>query len=449
MFDPNVTGLMFFDKAPKLDVIAEAFEKYVWTSHRFHSCMENGYWVVRHDKMDRSYHFREEIVKDEEEIQKLALREQLSSLDPAYPRWRIFVFRAQQSGKSAVCFNAHHAIGDGLGILFAFAPLMGVESGNPLAHIPLPTTILPPSAQKLRRAASKAVLNDWKVATEPKRGLFARLLMLLHGWFIKSVRSFLRGAFTPLLIKPDSELSINMPLAKRDPLLPFSGSRTYARFPAVSMDAVKAVRAKYDCSVNDALMAALAGALRRYAIEIAGDKRLKEGGPAVECKSLAMIALPREVDESDLTTALCNKILFATTWLPIDEPTAAGRMARTISGCNDLKSKAYMTGLIGFTRFITNIAPRKLLDKAAGETWSKHTLCVTNVPAPSVPMRFPAEGGEEVKEVACVIANVMPQVSIVSYNGYIYAGIVADPQLIADTAALGEMWVEEFGILAA
>merc|ERR1712178_269043 len=124
-------------------------------------------------------------------------------------------------------------------------------------------------------------------------------------------------------------------------------------------------------------------------------------------------------------------------------------MTRTIESFVNVKSSAYIAGAVGLQNFLSGIAPRALLNKAAAEIWSKHTMQVTNVPSPSVPMRFPAEGGEIVTEVQLVIANVMPQVSMVTYNGNVYASIIADPALYPDTAALGRMWVDEFDALAA
>jgi len=162
-----------------------------------------------------------------------------------------------------------------------------------------------------------------------------------------------------------------------------------------------------------------------------------------------MIALPRKIDESNMFSALANKILFASMPLAIDEATAQGRMRRTIDACADLKSKPYMSGLIGFSNIMTSIIPHGVLRKAAGEVWSKHTFQVTNVPATDVEMTLPGEAGEPVKEISLVIANVMPQMSIITYNGMVYASLVADPSIIPDAAKLGQLWDAEFDVLAA
>lgn len=442
MFEPNVTSVMWFAEAPELEVIVQAFKKHLWSSHRVSSCIEGREFVARHAEMDQAYHFTERHVSTEAEIEALALELQLSPMDRTHPLWKVVVARARAPQRSAVILNFHHALGDGLGLLFLFSNTMGVEGGNPMSKIPLPNTVLPPSARK-------PPSNKPSPAAKPS-GLVGCLagIFRLPCQIMYNIKQCLRGALTPLVTTHDTELSINEPLAKRTPILPFNNRRAYTRFPAVPMSAVQAARKRRGISMNDAVMSALTGALRRYALDIRGDKVLAKEGSRVEFKSLVMLALPRRIDETDLTKSLVNNILFTSSPLPIDEHTVAGRVRRTVQGCDDLKSKAYMTGLIGFTKFITKVAPQSLLNKAAGETWSKHSLCVTNVPATSCEMTWPAEGGKPVGEISVVIANVMPQVSLVSYNGNLYAGLVADPELMPDPTALGRLWVSEFEALA-
>jgi len=264
---------------------------------------------------------------------------------------------------------------------------------------------------------------------------------------VAGIGAFLRGALLPVSAKPDSELSINPPLAERTPFQPFNGRRVMTRFPPVPMASVKAVTARYGCSVNDAVMAALTGALRRYGLEVRGDARLQAGAGALEFKTMLMIGLPRPINEQDLASSLCNNMLFASCPLPIDEPTAHGRLQRTMAACANLKSKAYMTGLTGVTNFLKGIAPDSILRKAVAETMCKHTLLVTNMPSPTVPITCPKDGGEVIREIQMVFPNAITQISLISYNGNVHGNIVADDSLFPDPAALGRIWLSEFAIL--
>mmetsp|Transcript_11553 Transcript_11553/g.30891 ORF Transcript_11553/g.30891 Transcript_11553/m.30891 type:complete len:466 (+) Transcript_11553:96-1493(+) len=430
MFETNITGVLFFDKAPEVDVIAKAFEKHLWPCERFSCCVEDGCWVNRHSEMDRSYHFQQQDVTSEAEIEALAMNVQLTPLDRSYPLWRIWVLNNQGwTGMSAVIMNVHHCVGDGIGMLFAMSPLIGVKGGDAMSMVPLPRKVLPP-------AMRKKMPNATKKPTEPKKSCFA------------GFKLFFKGCFVSLLSKHDAELTINPPLAKRTPFLPFSGKRVYTRLTSIPMSSIQAVRARHGCSMNDVVMAALAGALRRYAIEVREDTCLKAAKKPIECNTLVMIGLPRKFDSEHAVDALQNKMLFASARLPVDKPTPRERMESTLAAYSDLKCEAYMTGLVCFTTFLTAIAPSSVLAKAAGETWSKHTLCVTNVPSTTVEMTWPADGGQPVRAINAVIANVMPQVSLLSYNGRVYASLVADPALFPEPEKLSAFWEAEFDALA-
>jgi hypothetical protein len=214
------------------------------------------------------------------------------------------------------------------------------------------------------------------------------------------------------------------------------------------MDLVKAVRQRFGCTVNDALMAGWTGALRRYGAEVRGDARLQEGGGKLEFKAMLMLGLPREVDENNMTSSLCNNMLFTSCPLPIDEDSAVGRLTKTVQACKNLKSKAYMAGLKGFTNFITSVAPNGLLRKAASETFCKHSMLISNVPGTTGPMVFPKHGGEEVKEIQMVFPNVISQLSIITYNGYVNANLVVDPELFPNATVLSDFWIQELQTLA-
>lgn len=262
------------------------------------------------------------------------------------------------------------------------------------------------------------------------------------------VRMFFRAALSILIVRPDSELKLNPPLRDRTPFLPFSGRRIYARLPPVSMHTIKAVRDRHGCTVNDVVLAALTGALRNYCATDLGDTRL-QGNPHLEFKSFLMIGLPRAVDPSDPSVSLRNSILFASCPLPIDGPTAESRLVRVMAACSNMKSASYLMGLSLTTKTLARLAPPALFRKAVSEAMSKHSCLITSVPFPTVPVRWPRQKGETIKEVQMVFPNCIPQFSIVSYYGFVYGNLVADPELIPDGAAFGRRWVSEFEVLAA
>jgi len=431
MIEPYVTGLLWFNKLPDQKATVEAFKKHLWHCHRFNSCIEGSKWVQRQTEMDVDYHFEQVELKDEKAVEEYAIKTQLTPLAEDHPRWKMFFLKTPAPNQCAVLAHLHHSLGDGLGLLFALSPLMGVEGGNPLSTVPLPSIVLPAYARKQKAANPQ---------TPKKKGGWCSCCCSVFG----AIRNFVRGFLVMLLSGQDSELALNEPLTKRASRLKFSGQRVLTRLPKVSLDLVKKARENHQCTLNDIVMAGLTGAIRRYCEECKDDRI---NNPRVECKSMVMLALPRDCPAEDPTVALQNKMLFSSVRLPVSERTRAERVKKMMAACDDLKSAAYMMGLTLFTK-ITSYAPRAFVNKAAGETWSKHTFLVTNVPATSVPMTWPAEGGEVLQGVTLVIANVMSQVSVLSYNGSLYASLVADPAVIQKAAAFGQLWQEEMEALA-
>eukprot|EP00931_Biecheleriopsis_adriatica_P117833 TRINITY_DN93315_c0_g1_i1.p1 TRINITY_DN93315_c0_g1~~TRINITY_DN93315_c0_g1_i1.p1 ORF type:complete len:486 (+),score=102.79 TRINITY_DN93315_c0_g1_i1:21-1478(+) len=438
MLEPTINVLMYFKEAPPVHVLANAMERHLWPSYRFHSCMdEAGYWVkaVETPQMDRSYHFRELSLQSEEAIDAWVQKAMVLSLDRSFPPWQVTFLRTPKGPglhhRDAMWCTMHHTVADGLGLIIALAPMLSCAKGDVLSNIPLPAVLLPPSARKPAAEAQQA-------KTMPSEGCCASCCLCL------------KGAFTAPSAVHDSELCFNEPLQQRSPFLKYNGSRIYMRLPPVSMQAVKAVRERYACTVNDAIMAALTGALRKYGGEVRGDARLRAEGEKLEFKCIMMMALPRPIEDNDPCSALVNKELFVSCPLPIDDATEEGRMGKVMEAMSKLKSKGFMAGYIGFTNFLTSVAPSCLLRKAAAETFSKHSILVTQVPSTTCPLKFPAEGGQEMQEPQMVFPNCITQCSIITYNGEIHANLVADPKLFfpEHKEILGKLWASEFERLA-
>lgn len=434
MIEPTINLCTYFDTAPSMAVAVAAVERHLWPCYRFNSCMgDGGYWVPWEGAMDMAYHFAEIYMESEADIDRWVQTAMFETLRRDRPPWRYTALHTRQ-GRSAIWLQVHHSVGDGLGLIFAFFPMLRCEENgervDPFSKIPLPGALLPKSKRKPGGAGAGA--------GEPGASC------------LTSAKYFFKGMFISVTCKHDADLCINAPLSERTPFLKFNARRVYTRFPPVPMEAIKAVRQKVQCTVNDVVMAALTGALRRYGAEVGDDPSLKDDGPEeIEFKSMFMMALPRPLDENNLADSLANNILFASCALPIGDRTASGRLEKTIQTFNNLKSKSYMAGLAGFTNFVKSAAPTSVLRKAASETFSKHTLLVTNVPATMCPITIPdAPGGQVVRELQMVFPNVVTQVSLISYNGVVMSNIVADPALVAQPQVLGKFFLEEFAALA-
>jgi len=440
MLEPTINVLMWLNKKPDKTLLAQLIEEHLWPCHRFSCCMEDGgFWVQRQEKMDMSYHFPEVRLFDEVEVNTWVQSAMSERLSRSHPPWQVTLLTTMSTtARPALWMRVHHAVGDGLGLVFAMSPLLGCEDGDFISKVPLPRVMLPPSYQKTVKAPADTSSSKGKSAVPQKSCSCCG-----------SAGSYLKGLSISAKAAHDSELSINATLEERQPYLKFNGRRHFQPFPVVSMELVSASRRVHDATVNDVMLAAITGAMRRYCAYVRGDEQLKDGQAAeLEFKAMLMLGLPRNVDERDLTSALTNKMLFSSCALPIGEPTVEGRMDKTKAACEVLKSPAYIAGLHNFTEFVKNVAPKSFLRKAAGDTFSKHSLLITNIPTATVPLAFPKGGDAIIQEMQMVFPNIIPQVSILSYNGNINANLVADPALFPQPERLGQLWVSELEALA-
>jgi len=433
MPEPIISAVVYFDRCPDRETVIDAFERHIWPLYRFNCYVANGNFIPVTSGMNRAYHIVEKAMSDEIDIHAHVQGVMNDPLDHKHPLWAVTILRCKQ-GRSAILLRIHHVISDGLGLLFAFAPMLECEGGDVLSKIPLPGLLLGRSSGEKRSA------EEAGPSSRQKRTPFAAIESFLYG-ILMSMIMFCRGVLSLILLRADSEIKMNPPLAQRTPYLPFTGRQYYTRMPSVPMSAVGAVRKKHGCTVNEAIVAALTGALRRYGADDLKDPFLKVGATkALEFKSIVMLGLPRPIDANDPSISLANNIVTPPTRLPIDEASALGRLRRTVAVCHDMKSMAYITGINLTTKFVTAIASTNVLRRTAAEVTSKCSLIITSVPLTTVPVSW---CGEEVKEAQCFVVQTIPQISLLSYNGFIHWNMVADRALVPDAAALSRHFLVE------
>lgn len=432
--EANITTLIYYDHAPSKGAVIESFETHIWPLSRFSSIVKDDNFVPVEGVMDKSYHFTELEVDDEAAIDAHATSVMSKPLDHTRPLWTVTILKAKE-GHSAVMIRANHVISDGLGLLFAFLPAMSCDSGNVVDNIPLPAILLG------KRPNSKAEVVGSGSGAKRKSafGYFG-----FFGGFFGAMLNFWKGILSLLIVKTDAEIKINAPNKERLPFLPFSGRHTFNRMPPVPLAAVKAVRQRHGCTVNDALMAGLAGAIRRYCAEDLKDPLFKTG-QNLECKCTMLLAMPRPMKADDPSVSLRNSIVTPMCKLPIDAPDALTRLERMVSTCNNLKSVAYIKGIDLAIKFLSSVAPLKVLQKAASEAISKITCNVTSLPMATVPVQM---FGQEMKAVQVLFVNNIPQISLMSYNGFVHWNIICDPTLIPDPTAIGSHLLEELKAMA-
>lgn len=172
-------------------------------------------------------------------------------LDPDRPLWEMYIVEGLEGDRTALIAKVHHAILDGVSgasILAAFLDL------NPRARaIPLPSEQwdpdpLPNSTQLLRYAAASLSHQPGLALSTVQSGVEAMADLGMHNRALIS-----RGEIPPPAFFSAPRTSFNGAVSNRK------------RFSSLSLplEDVKLVRRVFECTVNDAILAGVAGGLRR------------------------------------------------------------------------------------------------------------------------------------------------------------------------------------------
>ena len=211
--------------------------------------------------------------------------------------------------------------------------------------------------------------------------------------------------------------------------------------PPYPLDDIKAVARTFGGTVNDVMMAALSGALRRYVI----------GRGEMPRDVTTMIPVNLRPWDAPLPEHLGNKFALVAFELPMAAPTPTARLAESKARMDVIKAgpEALLTfGLahaIGSVGAVTGTVSRQMIsffgNKAFGVT--------TNVPGPTQKRYF---AGKEMVGILGWVPGASHQTlgaCIFSYNGNVRVGFKADTEVIPDVANLVAAFDDEMADLFA
>jgi WS/DGAT/MGAT family acyltransferase len=202
---------------------------------------------------------------------------------------------------------------------------------------------------------------------------------------------------------------------------------------------VKRVKDRLGGTVNDVVLATVAGALRRFlALRRVDVDRLQ-----------IRANVPVSVRAAEERGSLGNRIALWMTDLPVAEPEPLARLARVRETTRRLKASKQALGaevLAAVSDFTSSsILSLAVRVSARGRPYN---LVVTNVPGPQLPLYLL---GAEL-EACYPVVNLLPGqglgVALFSYAGSLFWGFTADPEVVPDLASFPGLVQASFGELA-
>ncbi len=377
-----VTGLFFFAEPIAAARIRELFAERLLGYRRFRERVIPGRFVgARYelvDDVDLQHHVVEERLPDAGD--KAAMERHVSALlsrplDASRPLWQFHVVQ-NCAGGTAVVGRLHHCIGDGIALMQVVLSMTEQADG---AAPPVP------------HAAPRV------------EGLLTRVLLGLD-----AVVSLARMTFRPP--DPRTVLKGRLGLEKR-----------VAWTPALPLGAVRRTKDALGATINDVLLTAVAGALRRY---------LVERGDAVEHLDLrAAVPVNLRPERHMGKLGNCFGLIFVA--LPVGIADPRKRLAvlkRRLDGLKRSTEPIVVLGILRMMGWMPRVAQRVIM-RIFG---SKISAVMTNVPGPRRRLRM---AGGEVDGVLFWVpqsGDAGLGVSIFSYAGTVRVGVASDAGLVPD-----------------
>lgn len=310
------------------------------------------------------------------------------------PLWQ-FLFVPNFAGdECAFITRVHHVMGDGIAMVQVLFSLMdaGGESGQ----------FMPAVVDKGGKPPNKLLL-----------GLHASLagpMILARKMFWSPDRSSVHG---PAL----------------------SGDKRVAWTPAISLEGVKSIKNRFGATVNDVLVACVAGAFRRYALARGEDP------------SRLQVSMPVNVRSRSDELVMDNKFAAVMLALPLDVDDGVERLAETKRRLDKLKRSVEPVSTYGIVNVMLKTLPFRwsagLIDFFA----NKCSIVLSNVPGPQSALYV---DGHRLRAMLFWVpqrATVGVGVSIISFDGNLRMGVMGDTALVDDPGELVEAFQAELAAL--
>lgn len=378
-------------------------------------------WVDDRD-FDITYHIRRSALPSpgsDAQLHDLVARLGSRPLDKTRPLWEMYLVEGLTKNRIAIYTKTHQALVNGMTAL-------------EIGHVIADRTQKPPEFGE----------DIWIPAREP------------------SDRQLVLGAIGEWIARPTSQLA-----AVRDAVFDLATNsgelaavgrrvadvvRTAARGTAPSsplnttvsrnrrfsvaehrLEDYRSVRARYDCDINDVVLAVVAGALRNWL--------LSRGEPVTPTTTVRAMAPMSVYPDAELESTAPGQAISEVSPFLVDLPVGEGNpVVRLSQIAHATESHSTAASLVDARTIVTlsGFAPPTLhamgIRVATGFSARLFNLLITNVPGAQKQMYVAGTKLLETYAVPPLLQNQVLAIGVTSYNGMLYFGINADRDAMSD-----------------
>lgn len=382
-------------------------------------------------RLNLRYHVRAAALPapgSEAQLRELAGQVLSQQLDRDKPLWEIWVVEGLEGGRFALLGKTHHALVDGVAgmdiitVLFDASPEPAAPPDPGRPWLPRPE---PSRTQLLAEALAERATAPGELA-RPLRGLLGAPLRALGG-----AREAAQGAGALVWkgLKQAPATLYNEPIG---PHRRFTWVRT-------ELADLKAIKDELGGTVNDVVLATVAGGLGRHL------RRRGVRTDGLELRALVPVSVRADVEHG----ALGNRVAAIVAPLPVWCRDAEARLRLVSERLAGLKRSGQAVGAELITE-LGGFAPQTVLGQAARlivrQRW--FNLVVTNVPGPQLPLYLLGRRLLDAFPMVPLVRTTAVGVALMSYNGRVDFGLVGDYDLLWDLDDLAHDLYESLSELA-
>jgi len=374
---------------------------------------------VDDDDFNLDYHVRHTSLPrpgTDDQLKKLAGRIVSQQLDRSKPLWELWVVEGLSEGRFAVIAKIHHCMIDGLS---------GVDLTTILLNV-VPTSDIEEAPDwKPRRAPTPAELAVVMAARATRRNL-ERLESLPD--LLSEGRETIENVAGRALAAVNSLRSGWLSTAAATPLNPEIGPNRRFDWARTPLEDLKQIKNSLGGTVNDAVLAVVAGTVRRFLIE---HRDFDVTGRPFRVMN------PVSTRRADQRGALGNQVAMWLIDLPLDEPDPRARLDKireqTLRNRQSNQALGAAT-LVEISRG-TPVTLLSLASRIAGQHMRPFNMTVTNVPGPQFPMYLLEAEMLANYPMVPLWAQHGVGIALFSYNGWMHWGVHADYDTLPDSDA--------------
>ena len=424
-----ITGVMMFETPLDIKTLRGVIESKFLSYPRFRQKVldtpTGAFWQDDQD-FDIDWHIRLTALPGragKKELERFTSQMASTPLDKTKPLWQFHLVE-KFGGGSALITRIHHCYADGMA----------------LVQVILSMTEMGEDSQRKAALAKRGLRKEAQAPVAQRVGAIDRY-MQLGGKMLEKGMDFYRDPTLAAMLASegvDIAREVGMALAlPDDPETVLKGrlgvSKRVAWADKLDLDEVKSVSRALGCTVNDLLLASATGALRSYMLE---------RGEHLEGITLRA-TVPVNLRPLEHAKQLGNHFGLVFLELPVGEANPMRRLERVAACMKVLRKSRQAVATYGALAAV-GMAPPPVQAFALEMFSRKASAVATNVPGPQMPLYL---GGRRITDMMFWVpqtGSIGLGISILSYNGSVHFGLIADAKLMPDPDSVIRRFRPEF-----